>query len=549
MSKDIIFGEQLHKKCSEAIDLIHKAVSSTLGPGGRLALLNRGTGNPTLITKDGVTVANRCLPLRDPVLNQIAEKLFEIAFKTGQTVGDGTTTSIVLTKALYDEAISKLNKKQNTSFIQDLKSVFKKEEAKISLLDLKIQMNKIIKKVLAELDEMAIPVSGIKDMTNIATISANGDKVIGEITAQAVDAAGQDGFIDLEISDSAKTELKITEGMVVPKGVTNIRFLKNKNTLELDNPYVLVVDGKIEDINIIDGLNISYLNGRPLIVVSEVGDLVFKYMMSGTTQGRFTIVHVDPPNYKNTRHKMMEDLCVYTGAAFINPEDQNLACIRKDQLGSAKRAVLTLSTMNLINGAGDKKKILDRIDNIKAEMDQHKSQYDKDICKDRIGRLTATSVIVSIGGYVEEVAYEAKDRFDDALNATRSAFDGGIIPGGGYALWSIANKLKAENPGEEAVLNAIKAPIKKIISNTGADVETVLAGLTSTQGYDARNHKYCDLLESGIVDPKKVAATALMSAMSMVELLISLEVLTYEKPESQFLDFLGNMAATNTGNM
>lgn len=533
MAKRVIFGKELHKVANYAMILMSKAVQSTLGPSGKLALLDRGKHVPSVITKDGVTVCRNVLPLEDVAANKLGEKILEICTKTNEEAGDGTTTAIVLAKALYNECQKAM------------------ETHSIDPVTLKEEIEGALPIILAKLDEQATPVDGLEDMINVASISANNDRGVGEVVAKALDEVGQDGFVTLEEGDTLEPQINLIEGFQIEKGVTDIRYLSGRSSKGFDNPYFLVYNGNINDPQILLNIIESYTlpEGRPLIVIADINKTTNKFLLDNVIGGALDAVHIPPPMYKNTRQKYLKDIAVSVGAKLIEPTDTYAYSIKKEDLGSADKAVVTQWKTNIIHGHADKKELLARIDEIKDEMEHAPSPYDEGICKERIGKLTSGVCVISVGGKTEQEMIERKDRFEDSLNATRAALQEGIIPGGGLALYKIARSALTSTIGGEVLREAIQEPIRQIIRNTGDNPEDIFPKLIGNTGYDAKRKRFGDLVRYGVIDPVRVTKLALQNAVSVVDLLINLEVLSFEIPKDNTISVLEKLGSINPEDM
>jgi len=507
MPRKHLFGDEVKEASKKAMYIVHKAVSSSLGPSGKFSLLQR-EGQVDLITKDGVTIAHNCLPLADEAQNLVAKKILEIAIKTNTQSGDGTTTSIVLANALFEES---------QKYLKKVDSVLLKEE-----------IEKATAEVIKQLEEMATPVEGFEEIQNIATISANGDEQAGHIIAEAIDKVGNDGFVTLVEGDKPHATLEFTEGFRIKKGPITDRFLKGQHQKEFENPHILLFDGKIEDPHTLDQIYMQ-IAPKPFIVIASLSEMAMKYMVENVMSSNMEGVVISPPGFKDHRVKYLQDIAAVTGAklfsSFTFKEGQEN--IEKEDLGTCERFTFNKYYSDIINGKGSKKEILKRVKEVKEAMDKTKSLYEKDLLRERIGRLVGGAAVIGVGGVTEDEALERKDRFEDALNATKSAIEEGIIPGSGYALFSIAQKMKPETTGEIILKRALEAPLKMILKNAGLEVENVLDKIReSGMGYDARSKKLSNLKEDGIIDPVRSTKSGLKNAVSIIDLLINLEVLT-----------------------
>jgi len=524
MPRKIVFGDDLREANKKTMTILHRAVASSLGPSGKLSLLDRGKQN-SLITKDGVTICRLCLPLPDEVMNLIGGKILEIANKTNAESGDGTTTSIVLANALYEEALKIIN------------------EEGIDPVIIKDEIERVLPRILETLDKRSTPVDTIEAMQNVATISANNDLEIGAIIAKAIDAVGNDGFVTLTEGEGEKPTYSITEGFQLKKGPATERYLRGRISMDFQNPSILIIDGKID---LQETLNDLYTQvaGRPFIVIGELSESAQEYLIHNSRTGQIDCVHILPPMFGGLRVKLLNDIATAVGATVIDPVNFDFAMpLDKKILGTCQRVSFNRYQANFVEGAGSKESVLARVKELKNEMDGTQSQYEKDFVRERIAALTGGACVLGVGGRTEDEVLERKDRFEDALNATRSALKEGTIPGGGYTLFQIAQELKEENSnllhkfkswkngseglGERIFAKALEAPLFQILRNTGVDVKNTLKMIRkSKMGYDARNHKLVNLVEVGIIDPVKSTKSGLKNAVSIVDLLINLECLT-----------------------
>jgi len=504
--KKVVFGEELHKTCKQTMNMMAKAVKATLGPSGKLALVDRGEA-PSLITKDGVTVCKSTLPIQDEAMNKIGEKIKEIAVKTNQEAGDGTTTSIVLAEALYNESLKHIE--------SDVDPVVIKEE-----------IEKALPAILKELKEISTPIETLEDMENVASISANNDRSIGRAVAEAMEVVGEDGFVTLQESDSLEPTIETIEGMQIDKGVSNPKFLNDKNNLEFEEPIIFAFEGKIEDPQILHNIYESYVKGKPFIVMGSLSDQCLNYLLVNSQRGLIKGCHIQPPMHGQTRHNILVDITTVIDSKLANTAFDDMISLPIEYLGSCERLNVNLKKTTIMNGNGEDETIFARIEQLKEDLKKAKAEYDRDIIKERIGMLACGVAIIGVDGKTDDEMKERKDRFEDSLNATRAALMEGVVEGGGFTLYKIAQNLKGDSIGEEILKTALEAPIKQIILNTGRDPNKILEGVTDNKGYDARNDKFVNLEEAGIIDPTKVISSALQNAISIVDLLINLEVLT-----------------------
>jgi len=532
MPRKIIFGKELRINCSQTINLLNRAVSPSLGPSGKFGLLDRPAQKNSLITKDGVTICRLCLPLADEVMNLIATKVLEIANKTNAESGDGTTTSIVLANALFHEAIK---------FI----------ESGIDPVKVRDEIEEILPFVLKELDKMAIPIKTIEDVANVATVSANNDREIGELIAKAVDSVGQDGFVTLTEGEKETPTLDVTEGMQLDKGPASERYLKGQPYVEFTDANILIIDGKIE---LQETLNDLYTQvaGRPFVIIGELSLTAQEYLMSNSRVGQIDCVHILPKFQKGMRVKFLHDIATAVGAQVIDPHNFDFAgSISADVLGRAKKVTFNRFHTNIVEGYGKKEDILERVELLKQEMELTNSQYEQNGIRERIGKLTCGTAVIGVGGRTDDEVLERRDRFEDSLNSARSALLEGIVPGGGFALLDISRRIKGDSIGAKIFRKVLRAPLKQIVKNTGVSPQEVINQLIPkeswlakyvskaifrhsttpfvlNQGYNAKTRKYENLVQTGIVDPVKSTKSGLKNAVSIVDLLINLEVLTVD---------------------
>lgn len=511
MAKKIIFGSELRKKSISVMEIIHKAVSSSLGPSGKLALLERDKQS-SLITKDGVTIGHYCLPLEDPAENLIAEKILETAKKTNAESGDGTTTSIVLAKALLDEAIKYIDKKQ------------------VDSVKIKDEIEKVLPKVLEELDKFVIQIEDRKQMQDIATISSNNDEEIGKLIADAVEQVGEDGFVTLTQGNKPEPVLEIRDGIRLYHNSSAV-FLKGEASRSFEDPNIITIAAgtRLEDPAVLGDLYTKKGNsGKPLVVIGSCGDQVIKALVEWSKRDLCQCVHINLRQQKDQRDQIIRDISIATGSEIIDSATHNVtAALPASVLGKANRVDFNRHTCSIIGGKGDEAKILLESEKIKAELEYTNSDYEKDLIKERLARLTGTCAEISVGGQTIDEAKERKDRFEDSLNATRSALQHGIIPGGGYPLLLISNYLKSDSIGGKIFKKALSAPVRQIISNTGVDADEVIDEIKEkNMGYDAKRHEFVDLVKSGIVDPVQSVRSGLRNAVSIIDLLINLDTLS-----------------------
>jgi len=508
MPRRIVFDEDLRSLCKDTMEILNKAVSSSLGPSGKLSLLDREK-QKSLITKDGVTIAKNCLPLPDESMNLIGGKILEIANKTNAESGDGTTTSIVLANALFNEA-TKFIRKQN-----------------IDPVVVKDAIEETLPKILKELDSRTIPIETFEEMKAVASVSANNDSIIGDLIAKALDKVGQDGFVTLTEGDTEQPSLSITEGYQIAKGPATARYLRGKVAEEFHDANIFIIDGVFNNVDILNNLYFQVV-GQPFVVIGDLSKDCQEYLIENSRTERIDCVNILPPSRKDTRVKLIHDIATVVGATVVDPINFNFGKeMKKEFLGKVKTITFNKYHTNMIEGNGSKDKILERLDHLKEELAATNSDYERNLIKERIGSLVGGTAVLGVGGRTEDEVLERKDRFEDALNSTRSALQFGVIAGGGFTLFQIAQKLKSKSLGDKIFKVALEAPLRQIVANTGIDVEEVINRVRkSKKGYDARNHKMVDLVKEGIIDPVQSTKSGLKNAVSIVDLLINLKVLS-----------------------
>src|SRR5438067_5970179 len=511
-AKQIAFDQEAREAMRRGVAKLARAIKVTLGPKGRNVIIQKSFGSPT-VTKDGVTVAKE-IELPDHYENMGARMVKEVASKTSDVAGDGTTTATVLAESIFNEG---------------LKAVV----AGTNPMLMKRGMEKAVEDIVAKLKEMSIPVKGKADLRNVATVAANGDEVIGGIIAEAMDKVGKDGVITVEEAKTIETGHEFVEGMQFDRGYLSPYFVNNAETMEceLEDAYILVYEKKISaNRDLVPILEKVLQQGKPLLILAEevegeaLATLVVNVIRSN---GTFKVCAVKAPGYGDRRKAMLQDIAELTGGeAIFEDLGVKLETVTLKQLGTAKKVKVDKDNTTVIEGGGKKDRIKARIVSIQKELDKSTSDYDKEKLSERIAKLSGGVAKINVGGATESEVKEKKMRVEDAMHATKAAHQEGILPGGGVALLRASALLKApkdqthdEQTGYQIVLRACRSPIIQIANNAGEDgtvvASKVLENETQNFGYDARADKYCDLVKSGIIDPTKVVRSALENAASV----------------------------------
>jgi len=517
-AKMIAFDQEAHEAVKRGINTLAKAVRTTLGPAGRNVIFERSFGSPT-VTKDGVTVA-REIELEDKYENIGARLVREVASKTNDIAGDGTTTATVLADAIYSEG---------------LKAVV----AGVNPVELKSGIEKAVADIIANLQKRAIPVKGKKDMESVATIAGNNDPKVGKIVAEAMSKVGKNGVATIDEGKSMETELEWVEGMQFDKGFQSPYFVTNNDTMtcELEDPFVLVYEKKISQVrSFVPLLEKVAKAGKPLLIIcEEVEGEALATLVVNRMRGTFKVCAVKSPGFGDRRRAMMEDIAILTGAtAVMENLGIKLEALELDQLGRAKKVIVDKDNTTLIGGLGKKDAIAGRVAQIEAELEKSTSDYDKEKLSERKAKLSGGVGKINVGGVTETEVKEKKYLYEDALNATRAAIEEGILPGGGVALLRASSECKAKGLSHDAgvgydiVRRACRAPLTWIANNAGQDgaviCEKVLQG-DGNYGYNALTGKFEDLIESGVIDPAKVVRSGLLNASSVATLLLTSDAL------------------------
>jgi len=527
-AKEVKFHADARARLLRGVDILADAVKVTLGPKGRNVVIDKSFGAPRT-TKDGVTVAKE-IELADKFENMGAQMVREVAQKTNDTAGDGTTTATVLAQAIVREG---------------MKSV----AAGMNPMDLKRGVMLAVEAVVADLKKRSKKVKSNEEIVQVGTISANGDEWVGKKLAEAMAKVGNEGVITVEEAKSLDSELEVVEGMQFDRGYISPYFVTNaeKMVADLEDPYILIHEKKLSSLQpMLPILESIVQTGRPLLIIAEeVEGEALATLVVNKLRGGLKVAAVKAPGFGDRRKAMLEDIAIVTNGDVISEElGIKLENVKITQLGTAKKVRITKDDTTIIDGAGKKKDIQDRVAQIKAQIEDTTSDYDKEKLQERLAKLAGGVAVIRIGGATEVEVKERKDRVDDALNATRAAVEEGIVPGGGtallYATKSLAG-LKGDNDDQTAGINivrkAIQSPIRQILENAGVEaspvVNKLLEGKSSTAGFDAQREEYVDMIDAGIIDPTKVVRTALQDAASVAGLLITTEAMIAERPEKK----------------
>ncbi len=524
-AKDVKFSGEARDRMLRGVDTLANAVKVTLGPKGRNVVIDKSFGAPRT-TKDGVTVAKE-VELEDKFENMGAQMLREVASKTNDVAGDGTTTATVLAQAIVREG---------------LKSV----AAGMNPMDLKRGIDKAVTQVVAEIEKNSKKVKNSDEIAQVGTISANGEREIGDMIAEAMQKVGNEGVITVEEAKSLETELDVVEGMQFDRGYLSPYFITNPDKMitELEDPYILIHEKKLSNLQaMLPVLEAVVQTGKPLLIIAEdVEGEALATLVVNKLRGGLKVAAVKAPGFGDRRKAMLEDLAILTEGQTISEDlGIKLENVSIDMLGRAKRVTITKDDTTIVDGSGKKKDIEARVSQIRAQIEETSSDYDREKLQERLAKLAGGVAVIKVGGATEVEVKERKDRVDDALNATRAAVEEGIVPGGGVALLKASAKIDAEGDNEDQdagiaiVAKALQAPIRQIAENAGVEGSIVCGKVLETrgnaQGYDAQKDEYGDMFEKGIIDPAKVVRTALQDAASIASLLITTEAAVAEVPK------------------
>lgn len=543
MAKKLEFEENARQALLNGVTKIAKAVKSTLGPAGRNVVIDKKFGSPN-ITKDGVTVAKE-VELEDPYENMGAQLVREVSSKTNDVAGDGTTTATVLAESIYREGLRNVTAGANP-------------------ISLQRGINKAAAAIVEELKKISKPVDSSKEIAQVATVSANWDAEIGNIIAEAMDKVGKDGTITVEEAKGIDTSLDVVEGMQFDKGYLSPYFVTNAETMEavLENPYILVFEKKISNLkDFLPVLEKVAKTGKHFLIIAEdIEGEALAALVVNRLRGALNVCAVKAPGFGDRRKAMLQDIAILTGAQCIS-EDLGLKLenVDIDMLGQAKRVVVTKDTTVIIEGAGKSADITARVSQIRKQIADSTSDYDKEKLQERLAKLAGGVAVIKVGAATETEMKEKKDRVDDALHATRAAVEEGIVPGGGVAFIRAQkavcglNLTGDEKTGAAIVYRAVEAPLRQLVTNAGREaaliVEKVKGLESATMGYNVVTDSYEDLLASGVVDPTKVARTALQNAASISGLMLTTECLITDVPEKKCSCSHGGGADAGMGGM
>ena len=527
MAKEIVFESEARGQLKAGVDALANAVKVTLGPKGRNVILDKKFGAPS-ITKDGVSVAKE-IELKAPVENMGAQLVKEVASKTADDAGDGTTTATVLAQAIYGFGV-------------------KNVAAGANPMDLKRGIDKAVEAVIADLGKQAKEISNSNEIAQVGAISANNDAAIGKMIADAMDKVGKDGVITVEEARGTETEVKTVEGMQFDRGYLSPYFVTNTDKMEaeMDAPYILIYDKKISSMKeLLPILEAVSQTGKPLVIISEdVDGEALATLVVNKIRGTLKIAAVKAPGFGDRRKAMLEDIAILSGGTVISEErGYKLENATLDYLGTAEKIIIDKDNTTIVNGAGEKQNITARINQIKQQIENTTSEYDKEKLQERLAKLSGGVAILYIGAATEIEMKEKKDRVDDALHATRAAVQEGIVAGGGVAFIRAIpclDKVKTDNGDEETGVNivrqAIESPLRTIVENAGLEGSVIVQKVKEGKGdygYNAKDDKFENLIASGVIDPKKVTRLALENAASRASLLLTTEVVVAEEPADE----------------
>ena len=527
-AKELKFSADARSRLLAGVEILEDAVKVTLGPKGRNVVMDKSFGAPR-ITKDGVTVAKE-IELVDKFENMGAQMVREVASKTNDEAGDGTTTATILAAAIVREGS-------------------KAVAAGMNPMDLKRGIDLAVEAVIADLGKMSKRVNTSEEIAQVGTISANGDSAVGAMISDAMSKVGNEGVITVEEAKSLHSDLEVVEGMQFDRGYTSPYFVTNaeKMTCDLENPYILIHEAKLSSLQpMLPVLEAVVQSSRPLLIIAEdIEGEALATLVVNKLRGGLKVSAVKAPGFGDRRKAMLEDIAILTSGQVISEDlGIKLENVSLDMMGTAKRVAITKEETTVVEGAGKKKEIEGRCNQIRAQIEETSSDYDREKLQERLAKLAGGVAVLNIGGATEVEVKEKKDRVDDALNSTRAAVEEGIVPGGGVALLYAGkslNKVKADNNdqkvGVDIIRRALQAPVRQIAENAGVDGAVVagklLEGKGGAYGFDAQTEKYTDLVKAGIVDPTKVVRTALQDASSIAGLLITTEAMVAEKPDDK----------------
>ncbi|AHM58967.1 chaperonin groel [Flammeovirgaceae bacterium 311] len=527
MSKKINFDIEARDKLKRGVDALANAVKVTLGPKGRNVIIDKKFGAPT-VTKDGVSVAKE-IELKDPIENMGAQLVKEVASKTADDAGDGTTTATVLAQAIYTHGLKNVTAGANP-------------------MDLKRGIDKAVEAVVNHLKQQSKTISSSNEIAQVGTISANNDREIGQMIADAMDKVGKDGVITVEEAKGTETEVKTVEGMQFDRGYLSPYFVTNADKMiaDLDNPFILIYDKKISSMKeLLPILEQVVQTGKPLLIISEdVDGEALATLVVNKIRGALKIAAVKAPGFGDRRKAMLEDIAILTGGTVISEErGYKLENATLEYLGTAEKITIDKDNTTIVNGAGSPDDIKARVNQIKSQMDTTTSDYDREKLQERLAKLSGGVAILYIGAATEVEMKEKKDRVDDALHATRAAVQEGVVAGGGIAFIRAVEaleNLQVDNEDQSTGVNIVRlsleAPLRTIVSNSGREGSVVIQKVREGQGdfgYNAREDKYENMFAAGVIDPTKVTRLALENAASIASLLLTTECVVADDPEDE----------------
>ena len=525
-AKDVKFGSDAREKLLRGVDILADAVKITLGPKGRNVVIEKSFGAPRT-TKDGVTVAKE-IELGDKFENMGAQMVREVAQKTNDTAGDGTTTATILAQAIVREGA-------------------KAVAAGMNPMDLRRGVEKAVATVVADLKKRSKKVKDNEEIAQVGTISANGDATVGNMIAEAMAKVGNEGVITVEEAKSLETELDVVEGMQFDRGYISPYFVTNPDKMicELEEPHILIFEKKLSTLQpMLPILETVVQSSRPILIISEeVEGEALATLVVNKLRGGLKVSAVKAPGFGDRRKAMLEDIAIVTGGQVVSEDlGIKLENVSLEMLGTAKRVLITKDDTTIIDGAGKKGDIQARVGQIKKQIEETTSDYDREKLQERLAKLAGGVAVISVGGATEIEVKERKDRVDDALNATKAAVEEGVVSGGGTALLyatKALKKLEGDNDDQDAgiaiVRRAIQSPLRQIVENAGVEASIIVGKLleqkSATYGFDAQDEEYVDMIEAGIIDPTKVVRTALQDAASVAGILITTEAMVAERPQ------------------
>ncbi len=527
-AKTVSFQREAREKVLEGVNIAADAVKVTLGPKGRNVLIQKSFGSPRS-TKDGVTVAKE-IDLKDAQKNLGAQLIREVASKQNDHSGDGTTTATVLAQSIVNQGNKVITAGANP-------------------MDVKRGIDKAVSAVVEELKKNAKPIKSNTEIAQIGTISANGEKEIGDFIAQAMEKVGKEGVITVEENKSLDTELEVVEGMQFDRGYLSPYFITDADKMQvvLESPYILLFEKKLSNLqSMLPMLEAVVQTGKPLLIIAEdVEGEALATLVVNKLRGGLKIAAVKAPGFGDRRKAMLEDLALLTAGQMVSEDlGIKLENVTLDMLGRAKKVVITKDNTTIVDGSGEKKDIEARCNQIRAQIEETSSDYDKEKLQERLAKLAGGVAVLRVGGATEVEVKERKDRVDDAMHATRAAVEEGVVAGGGSALLfaaQVLTKLKGDNDdqqfGIEIIRKACQAPVRQIAENAGKEGSIIVGKLSEkpdvVQGYDAQNDNYCDMVKEGIIDPVKVVRTALQDAASVAGLLLTTEATITDAPDDK----------------